>query len=51
MYKKSKPEYEEIDEIIEDTNELNEMGKMANSIAPRDVEERIYQEIEKILKK
>ncbi len=42
---------EEIDEIIEDTNELNEMGKMANSIAPRDVEERIYQEIEKILKK
>ena len=42
---------EEIDDIIHDKLELEEMGKMAHTIAPYNVEEKIYEEIEKILKK
>lgn len=42
---------EEIDDIIYDRVELEEMGKMANTIAPSNVEDKIYREIEKILKK
>ena len=42
---------EEINEIIHDKIELEEMGKMAETIAPSNVEEKIYVEIEKILKK
>ncbi len=41
---------EEIDDIIHDKLELDEMGKMANTIAPSDVEEKIYEEIVKVLK-
>lgn len=41
---------EEIDSIIEDSHELKEMGKVANSIAPSNVEEKIYKEIEKLMK-
>lgn len=41
---------EEIDDIILDKLELEEMGKMANTIAPKDVEEKIFEEIEKVLK-
>ena len=40
---------EEIESIIEDKQELEEMGKVANSIAPNNVEEKIYHEIEKLL--
>lgn len=40
----------EIDEIICDANELEEMGKMANTIAPHDVEEKIYEEIKKVVR-
>ena len=39
----------EISEIIMDENELKEMGKIANSIAPSNVEEKIYDEIKKLL--
>lgn len=39
-----------IDEIICDANELEEMGKMASTIAPHDVEERIYEEIKKVIR-
>ena len=42
---------EEINEIIHDKLELEEMGKMAETIAPSNVEDKIYAEIEKILKK
>ncbi len=42
---------EEIKDIIHDKIELDEMGKMANTIAPTDVEDKIYEEIEKVLKK
>ena len=35
----------EITDIIEDKRELEEMGKFAQTIAPRDVEDKIYQEI------
>ena len=42
---------EEIDDIILDKVELEEMGKMANTIAPFNVEEKIFEEIEKVLKK
>lgn len=42
---------EEIDDIILDKLELEEMGKVANSIAPKDVEEKIFEEIEKVLKR
>lgn len=41
---------EEIDDIIHDKLELDEMGKMANTIAPSNVEEKIYEEIVKVLK-
>lgn len=41
---------EKIDEIICDANELEEMGKMASTIAPHDVEEKIYEEIKKIIR-
>lgn len=41
---------EEIDSIIEDKQELEEMGKVANSIAPSNVEDKIYNEIEQLLK-
>ena len=40
----------EIDEIILDENELKEMGKIANSIAPSNVEEKIYEEIVSLVK-
>lgn len=40
----------EINEIINDKIELEEMGKIANSIAPHDVEEKIYNEIKSLLK-
>ncbi len=36
---------QEIDNIIEDRKELEEMGKIANSIAPSNVEEKIYDEL------
>ena len=35
----------EIDDIIEDKKELEEMARFAETIAPRDVEDKIYQEI------
>ena len=41
---------EEIDDIICDGLELEEMGKIASTIAPSNVEEKIYEEIIKILK-
>ena len=41
---------EEIDDIIYDKLELEEMGKIANSIAPSNVEEKIYEEIKKLIK-
>ena len=40
---------EEINSIIEDPKELAEMGRIANTIAPKDVEEKIYQEIIKCI--
>lgn len=40
---------EEIDEIILKKSELEEMGRLANTIAPSDVEEKIYTEIKKIV--
>ncbi len=40
---------EEIDSIIEDKQELEEMGKVANSIAPSNVEDKIYSEIKQLL--
>lgn len=42
---------EEIDSIILDSQELEEMGKVANSIAPHNVEDKIYNEIEELMKK
>lgn len=42
---------EQIDEIINDANEMTEMGKMANTIAPSNVEDKIYDEIVKLVKK
>ena len=41
---------EEIDDIIHDQAELYEMGKIANTIAPSNVEEKIYAELKKLLK-
>jgi len=41
---------EEIDDIIGNKSELEEMGKLANRLAPVNVEEKIYEEIKKILK-
>lgn len=40
---------EEINTIIHDKQELEEMGKVANSIAPNNVEDKIYHEIEQLL--
>ena len=41
----------EINDIIYDEHELAEMGKIASTIAPTDVEEKIYQEIVELIKK
>lgn len=41
---------EEIDDVIKDETKLVQMGKAANKIAPHDVEEKIYEEIKKVLK-
>lgn len=41
---------EKINEIIFDKVELLEMGRVAETIAPKDVEERIYEEIKKVVK-
>lgn len=41
---------EEIDDIIFKKSELDEMGRLANSIAPSNVEEKIYNEIKKVVK-
>ena len=41
---------EEIDDIIGNKSELEEMGRLANRLAPVNVEEKIYEEIKKILK-
>ena len=39
---------ENIEDIIENKLELEEMGRLANSIAPQNVEDKIYEEIKKI---
>lgn len=41
---------EEISSIIGNKKELEEMGRLANTIAPIDVEEKIYKEIKELLK-
>lgn len=40
----------EIDDIIEDKQELEEMGKIANTIAPSNVEDKIYNELLNLIK-
>ncbi len=40
----------EIKNIIKDEAKLEKMGKAANQIAPHDVEEKIYEEIKKVVK-
>lgn len=40
-----------IDELIENKVLLNTMGKNAETLAPNNVEEKIYKEIKSILKK
>lgn len=40
---------EEINDIIYKKSELEEMGRLANRLAPSDVEEKIYTEIKKVL--
>ena len=40
----------EIDSIIDKKSELEEMGRLASSIAPSNVEEKIYEEILKVIK-
>lgn len=40
----------EIDSIINNKSELEKMGKLANTIAPKNVEEKIYEEIIKVIK-
>ncbi len=40
-----------IDEIINDKSELEEMGRLANTIAPTDVEEKIYNELVNLVSK
>lgn len=42
---------DEISEIIEKPEELEEMGRLASTIAPADVEEKIYSELVKLVKK
>jgi len=41
---------ENITSIISNKILLNEMGKMANTLAPKNVEDKIYEEIKKIVK-
>ena len=41
---------EEIDDIIGNKAELEEMGRLANRLAPINVEDKIYEEIKKIVK-
>ena len=41
---------EEINDIIYDGFEFEEMGKIANQIAPTNVEDKIYEEIKKLMK-
>ena len=41
---------EEIDDIIGNKAELEEMGRLANRLAPENVEDKIYEEIKKIVK-
>ena len=41
---------ENVDSIIDNHLELEEMGKLAHTLAPKDVEEKIYKEIKQILK-
>ena len=41
---------EEIDDIIGNKSELEEMGRLANRLAPENVEDKIYEEIKKIIK-
>lgn len=40
----------QIDDIIFDRVELEEMGRIAMTVAPKDVEEKIYEEIKKVVK-
>lgn len=40
---------EEIDDVILKRSELDEMGRLAETIAPKDVEEKIYNEIKQII--
>ena len=40
---------EEIDDVILKKSELDEMGRLAETIAPKDVEEKIYNEIKQII--
>ena len=42
---------QKIDDIIENKQELEEMGRLASSIAPSNVEEKIYEEVLKVLNK
>lgn len=41
---------EEINKIVKDEKKMKKMGKLAEKIAPKDVEEKIYIEIKKTLK-
>jgi UDP-N-acetylglucosamine--N-acetylmuramyl-(pentapeptide) pyrophosphoryl-undecaprenol N-acetylglucosamine transferase len=41
---------EEIDDIILNKSELVEMGRLAETIAPKDVEENIYKELKQIIR-
>ena len=40
--------FSQIDSIVNDTKKLEYMGKQANTLAPKDVLEKIYFEIEKV---
>lgn len=42
---------ENIEEILKDENEMKKMGNKARSIAQYDVEDKIYEEIKKVIKK
>ena len=42
---------EEIDSIITDKQKLQKMGELAHQIAPERVEDKIYEEIQKVVKK
>lgn len=41
----------EIDSIINNKSELEEMGRLASTIAPSNVEDKIYEEIKKVINK